>query len=102
MKEHKCGYKCPICRREYHVNDPVRLHIEPQTLRGSSDSPTAESSSDRAAGFQAGITRFIYKGSSAQDLRTFMDQCHVFLKSQPSENVSPRGQISFDITQLTS
>ncbi|KIM81259.1 hypothetical protein PILCRDRAFT_506117 [Piloderma croceum F 1598] len=65
---------CPLCRTGFEGGDIRRLHID----RGQSPSRDAYR-------YQTDITRIVKQGAPASKLRALIDECHIWLKSQPHD-----------------
>jgi RING-type zinc-finger len=73
---------CPLCRTGFEGGDIRRLHID----RGQSPRIPVESLRD-AHRYQTDITRIVKQGAPASKLRALIDECHIWLKSQPHDQV---------------
>lgn len=90
---------CPLCRTRFEARDIRKLHID----RGQTPRPGAPllsmasparpgvdiiEYSHEARKFQNDITRIVKEGAPASELRALIDQCHIWLKSQPHDQVT--------------
>lgn len=90
---------CPLCRTRFESRDIRKLHID----RGQTPRPGAPllsissparpgvdiiEYSHEARRFQNDITRIVKEGAPASELRALIDQCHIWLKSQPHDQVT--------------
>lgn len=88
---------CPLCRTRFQTQDIRKLHIDRgQTPRipllAHAEPPSTSDEiiefSHEARRFQTGITRIVKEGAPASELRGMIDKCHIWLKSQPPDQVT--------------
>lgn len=82
---------CPLCRTGFEAGDIRRLHIDraqtPLTPTDPSRPDPDGESSQEAHRYQTDITRIVKAGAPASELRALIDNCHLWLKSQPHDQV---------------
>jgi hypothetical protein len=87
---------CPLCRTRFESEDIRKLHIDRgQTphipllpFDESSESDEDDEISQEARTYQTDITRIVKEGAPASELRALIDRCHIWLKSQPHNQVT--------------
>lgn len=85
---------CPLCRTGFEAGDIRKLHIDrgltPRISLMTSTDPFGDSDVDsfqEARRYQTDITRIVKQGAPASKLRVLIDECHIWLKSQPHDQV---------------
>lgn len=83
---------CPLCRTKFEPQDIRKLHIDrgqtPRPPLASTETVDMAQSLHDARGYQTDITRIVRVGAPASELKALIDQCHIWLKNQPPDQVT--------------
>jgi hypothetical protein len=84
---------CPLCRNKFQPQDIRKLHIDRGQTPLITDTETLKPGSEiveyshEARRYQTDITRIVREGAPTAELRTLIEECHIWLKSQPYDQV---------------
>ncbi|KDQ53910.1 hypothetical protein JAAARDRAFT_136452 [Jaapia argillacea MUCL 33604] len=82
---------CPLCRVKFEIPEVRRLHLDPAIpLSPRTAVADLAKASPEVRRMQDAITRIVREGASLSDVKTTIDDIHLWLKGQPQDQVRSR------------